>query len=179
MIKKAIRKRYTVFIQDKAIFIDNANPKNEYWSKVGERQILPWNRTRNKFIVYGFYSLSGKTFFRSDDKFNGSTFIKMIKVHQKYGRVVLIVDRARQHMSKDLKKYLKECSGNGIIKYFPIGSPQLGVIERCCGMCKHDIMHSEYYKTIYDMRYAIIDRMYNRSNRSFLFVKIMNLAHYA
>ncbi len=125
---------------------------------------------------------------------DAKSFLKFLKMaHQKFGKICMIVDRAVQHRkSKIIKKYISENKDEIKLLFFPKSSPFLSAIEECWHQTKRALAVSEYYETFENIKYAIsgyfrtvrfkvsiINRMHNRSNRSFLFVKIVNLTHYA
>ena len=54
-------------------------------------------------------SISGERFFRSYDKFDGPTFLEYVKdAVAKYGRILIIVDRAIQYRTINLEEYIRE-----------------------------------------------------------------------
>jgi len=68
--------------------------------------------------------MEGKQLFRQYDVFNQDTFIDYLtQVKKQLGKVIMFTDRARQHQSKKVQKYLEENSDSVRIFYFPKGSP--------------------------------------------------------
>ena len=76
--------------------------------------------------------MEGKQLFRQHDVFNQDTFLYYLKqVKKRLGKVVMFTDRARQHQSKNVQKYLKENNDSVRILYFPKGSPEFNAVEEC------------------------------------------------
>ena len=77
--------------------------------------------------------MEGKQLFRQYDKFNQDTFLDYLKqVKKKLGKkVVMFTDRARQHQSNKIKKYLKGNKDSVRIFYLPKGSPEFNAVEEC------------------------------------------------
>lgn len=68
--------------------------------------------------------MEGKQLFRQYDMFNQDTFIDYLtQVKKQLGKVIMFTDRARQHQSKKVQKYLEENRDSVRIFYFPKGSP--------------------------------------------------------
>lgn len=101
--------------------------------------------------------------FRSHDRFNTGTFLDFVRrIHRKFGRTVILCDRASPHRSRAVKEYLKE-NPDVRIKYFPTGSPYLNPVEHCWQNGKRDLLVSEYYRTFADMVRAV--STYYRTSR--------------
>ncbi len=62
--------------------------------------------------------------FRQYDKFNQDTFLDyLIQVKKRLGKVIMFTDRAKQHQSNKVQKYLEENKDSVKIFYLPKGSP--------------------------------------------------------
>ncbi len=53
------------------------------------------------------------------------------EVKKKFDRFIMLVDRASQHRSKIVKRYLQRNSDNLKIDYFPVGSSEFNPVEEC------------------------------------------------
>ena len=92
---------------------------------------MPYTGSHKKITIYGSLALDGRQFFRTYDRFNTVTFVAYLKELQKrFGKAVLICDRAPQHRSKLVKEFLRK-NKNVRIMYFPKGSPYLNAVEEC------------------------------------------------
>ena len=77
--------------------------------------------------------MEGKQLFRQYDMFNQDTFLDYLKqIKKKLGKkVILFTDRARQHQSNKVQKYLEENKDSVRILYLPKGSPEFNAVEEC------------------------------------------------
>jgi transposase len=76
--------------------------------------------------------LKGRQLFCQYDKFNQDTFLDYLKqIKKKLGKVVMFTDRARQHQSNKIKKYLEKNKDSVRIFYLPKGSPEFNAVEEC------------------------------------------------
>ncbi|MDI1496085.1 MAG: Transposase [Cenarchaeum symbiont of Oopsacas minuta] len=164
VIRHVTPQGYKVFIQDESIVGLDGKTKKKFWCRRDERpqQIIRGNH--QKFMIYGIKGINGEQCFRAFDKFDGPTFFKFVKIMVgKYKKIVLIVDRARQHMTKKLEKYVKANKDKIKIEYLPPASPQLSSIEAIWLKCKREKDYSIYYPTIDDKKRAIME--YLRTQR--------------
>ncbi|MDI1495482.1 MAG: Transposase [Cenarchaeum symbiont of Oopsacas minuta] len=146
-------KRTKIFVQDESIVNSDGKMIKKYWCNEDERPIYRWKGDHRKFIAYGMISISGERFFRSYDKFDGPTFLRYVKdAVAKYGRIMIIADRASQHRTKDLERYVQENQDKIRIEYLPKASPQHNVMETIWFVAKQAMDHSEYYPQLEDKR---------------------------
>ena len=68
---------------------------------------------------------------------------------------MLFTDRAPQHRSKKVRKYLEENKDSLSIIYLPKGSPQFNAVEECWRQGKHDLLVSKYYPSFTDLKSTI------------------------
>ncbi len=94
--------------------------------------------------------------FRQYDKFNQDTFLDYLKqVKKKIGKVIMFTDRARQHQSNKIKKYLEKNKDSVRIFYLPKGSPEFNAVEECWRQGKYDLLVSKYYPRFDDLKSSI------------------------
>lgn len=75
----------------------------------------------------------------------------------------MFVDRATQHRSKIVKKYLKKNKDSIRIEYFPIGSPEFNAVEECWRQRgKHNLL-SNYYANFQSLKHMV--SQYYRTRR--------------
>ena len=94
----------------------------------------------------------GVKIFYNHINFSSLVYLKELQRH--FGKAVIITDRAPQHRSKMVRKFLRE-NKNIRIMYFPKGSPYLNAVEECWRQGKHRLLVSEYYRTFSDMCRAV------------------------
>ncbi len=100
--------------------------------------------------------MEGKQLFRQYDIFNQNTFLDYLKqIKKSLGKVILVTDRARQHLSKKVQEYLKENNDSMRIIYLPKGSPEFNAVEECWRQGKHDLLVSKYYPRFTDLKSSI------------------------
>ncbi len=122
-----------IFVQDETIVSSDGKLVKKYWCNEDEHPIYTWKWDHGKFIAYGMISISGERFFRSHDKFDGPTFLRYVKdAVAKYGRILIIVDRARQHRTIKIEECIKENKDKIRIEYLPKASPQHNILEIIC-----------------------------------------------
>ena len=69
--------------------------------------------------------------------------------------MILFTDRARQHQTKKVKKYLEENKDSIKILYLPKGSPEFNAVEECWRQGKYDLLVSKYYPKFTDLKSSI------------------------
>ena len=141
----------TVFLDEMFFVWNNAGRGNILWSPIGKRHYLKWNGARNKMCVYGALAADGRQLFRLHEKFNSEQFIVFLQeIHEKFGRVLIIMDKATPHKSKMLEHYIIENPGIRI-EYIPTGCPEYNLVEACWYITKKDTCRSVFYYTFDDM----------------------------
>jgi len=85
-------------------------------------------------------------------------------MQRKFGKVILFIDRARQHhRSNMIKEYIKQNKDVLKVIYFPKGSPEFNAIEECWRQGKYDLLVSRYYPKFDDFKHVIAN--YYRTRR--------------
>lgn len=60
-----------------------------------------------------------------------------------FGRALMIVDRAPQHMAGMVGRTLREIAGI-CLAFLPVASPELSAIEECWWQSKKDLLRASY-----------------------------------
>ena len=145
---------FTVFQQDESIFLYDVISGRKYWSEVGIPIIFPYTGNHKKNIVYGAIAKSNQQFFRLYNKFNVEIFVKYLKeIHKRFGKIIVMVDRASQHTSKLVRKLLAECNEIKLI-YLQKNLPISKWSRRVLASSKTKTSYF-YYKIFSDMTDAI------------------------
>jgi Icc-related predicted phosphoesterase len=128
-------------VQDESIFIHDLCIKRK-WIVRQKRPIVTVTGSHDKTIIFGVLSNDGKHLFRQYDQFNSYSFIRYLdEVKKKFIKFVMFVDRATQHRSKIVKKYLQRNKDIMRIEYLPVGSPEFNaVVEECWRQGKYNIL---------------------------------------
>ncbi len=78
------------------------------WIVRQKRHIFTITGSHNKTILFGVLTTDGKQLFRQYNQFDSHSFIRYLEeVRKKFKKFVMFVDRATQHRSKTVKKYLQ------------------------------------------------------------------------
>ena len=69
--------------------------------------------SHQRTCVFGALCIDGRQFFRQYSVFNQETFLKYLKeLRRKFGKIILFIDRARQHhRSIMVRRYIKQSKG--------------------------------------------------------------------
>jgi transposase len=149
-------------VQDESIFIHDLCIRRK-WIVRQKRPIVTVTGSHDKTIIFGVLSNDGKQLFRQYGQFNSYSFIRYLEeVRKKFKKFVMFVDRATQHSSKMVKKYLQRNKDRMRIEYLPVGSPEFNAVEECWRQGKNNIL-SNYYSSFSQLKQII--SQYYRTRR--------------
>ena len=145
------------------------------WTANRVRPIVTMTGSHQRTCVFGTLCINGKQFFRQYESFDQYTFLDYLKqVQKKFGRLILFIDRARQHhRSIMIKEYIKQNKDVLKVIYFPKGSPEFNAIEECWRQGKYDLLVSRYYTKFDDFRH-VIAKYYKRRRFKLDIVKYLS-----
>jgi len=135
------------------------------WTADRVRPVITMTGSHQKTCVFGTLCIDGRKFFRQYESFNQYTFLDYLKhVQKKFRKLILFIDRARQHhRSTMVKEYIEQNKDVLKVIYFPKGSPEFNAIEECWRQGKYDLLVSKYYPRFEDFRHVIAN--YYRTRR--------------
>jgi len=135
------------------------------WTADRVRPVITMTGSHQKTCVFGTLCMDGRQFFRQYESFNQYTFLDYLKhVQKKFRKLILFIDRARQHhRSTMVKEYIEQNKDVLKVIYFPKGSPEFNAIEECWRQGKYDLLVSKYYPRFEDFRHVIAN--YYRTRR--------------
>ena len=140
---------------DEAFFVRDAKTGKKYWSFIAEKILLPYIGSHQSLAVYGTITEDGQQLFRIYERFNAETFVRYLKeLHQKHGKIAIILDKASVHKSNLVKEYLRDNPDVKLI-WLPKGSPYLNMIEQCWKQSKYALLVSQYYESFVVMHDAV------------------------
>lgn len=140
---------------DEAFFVRDVKTGRKYWSLVAKRIFLPYTGRHESLAVYGTITEDGSQLFRIHERFNAVTFVEYLKeLHQKYGKIAIMLDSASVHKANMVKQYLENNPDVKLI-WLPKGSPYLNMIEQCWKMGKYALLVSQYYAMFAMMNKAV------------------------
>lgn len=129
--------------------------RKRMWVKKATRPVILVNGTHQKTIVYGALGHDGKQFFRQYEKFDQYCFLDYLKeLHKKFGKILVYADRASQHRSKIVQKYVEK-NDDVILDWFPKGSPQFNAAEEVWKQGKYDLLVSQYWPSLNNLKDAV------------------------
>ena len=147
---------FTIAVQDESIFVHDILAKRKLWLPKGVRPVVTMTGSHQRTCVFGTLTMEGKQLFRQCAVFNQYSFLDYLKqVRKRLGKVIMFADRARQHRSKKVLKYLEENKDAMRIVYLPKGSPEFNAVEECWRQGKYDLLVSKYYSRFTDLKSTI------------------------
>jgi transposase len=111
------------------------------WAGAGIRPVRIVSGSHFKTVVFGAISIDGAQFFRQYDTFDGPSFLDFLKkVHRKFGRLYLFLDKARQHRkTKIVTDYLRKNRKTLRVRWIPTASPEFDMMEECWRQGEKDL----------------------------------------
>ena len=120
--------------------------------KKGTRPIILVNGSHQKTIIFGALSHDGRQLFRQYKKFDQYCFLDYIKLlHRKFGKILVYADRAPQHKSKLVQKYLDD-NFDVLLHWFPKGSPQFNAVEKVWMQGKYNLLVLQYQPSLSNLK---------------------------
>jgi transposase len=146
------------------LFMDAVHPEHNAmpfygWIKRGENRELKTNSGRARLNLHGAINAETHeiTVIESETVDSHSTISLLSAIEQKYPyapEIVVILDNAKYHYSKEVKKYLD--SSRIKLVFLPSYSPNLNLIERIWKFFKKKVLYNTYYPDIGKFREACI-----------------------
>ena len=161
---------YTIAVGDEMMVSQDANGDAVYWSDVGVPVKVPYVGDHDKIAALGITTEPDKNgrarrCHVTSESADTESFIDLLaKAFKEIGPLVVIVDRAGWHSSKELKKYLRSMNGRIIVILLPVGSSYMNAKEEDWHQTKLADFYSDYYPSITkkeDMTIAYLDTKLN------------------
>lgn len=137
------------------------------WAYRDMRPIVKVTGSHQRTCVFGALSMEGRQqqLFRQYDEFNANTFLAYLKeLHRKFPRMILFMDKARQHYrSEKVKEYLEKHNDSIMAVWFPNCCPELNAVEECWRQGEKDLLHCIFYDRFMDLKGSIAE--YYRTKR--------------
>jgi transposase len=162
-----LKNNWNILVQDESIFVHDLRIKRK-WIVRQKRLIVTVTGSHSKTIIFGVLSIDGKQLFRQFNQFDSLSFIRYLEVRKKFKKFVIFVDRATQHRSKVVQKYLQRNEDSVRIEYFPVGSPEFNAVEECWRQGKYNLL-SNYHSSFSHLKQVI--SQYYRTTRFNLDIK--------
>jgi len=127
LVPEYIAQGYALFAIDETTFC--IHPKTAHgWFLKSSKPMQKFAYVRQHFHCYGAQGYR-KSHYMFGDKLNSKHLLKFLKrLHDKYARILIIMDNAKWHKTKMIREY---CVSNDIcVELLPSYSPQLNPIEQ-------------------------------------------------
>lgn len=136
---------YTICVQDESIAIADSRARKGVYTQKRVRAVYTYTGNHRKTIVYGILTSQGKGYFERHDKFNKDKFVEFLKnAHKKFGKLLMILDRAPQHRANAVSDAIEELGDEVILAYLPPGCPDLNAIEELWRQMKMNVLSGPY-----------------------------------
>ena len=128
-----------------------------------------------KTIILGALAHDGRHLFRQYDRFDQYCFLDYPKeLRKKFGKILAYADRAPQHESRLMQKYL-DGNHDVVLDWFPKGSPRFNAVEeeeevRKQGKC--DLSVSQYRPSLNNLK-SRISKYYGTARFNLDIIKYM------
>ena len=142
-IARYTKMRYTIVTQDESHFKDAAMSA-KYWAKLCLRIFMLWSGGFHRFSMICSITQDGRQFFNHCQTVNTASFLEhMDKVYMEVGKMVLILDKAPWHISKETEKIL--CRAR---HYCPVVSYRTSISESRRGSMERTQTCNESFHTL-------------------------------
>lgn len=170
---KNIPEGFTVVCEDESIVVHDAIVRR-VWAVEGKRPVCTVTGSHGSTAVFGAMSIDGRQIFKQYDWFDGKTFLDFLKrVHRKFGRLYLFLDKATQHYkTKKVREYMRRNRATLRVRWIPTGCPEFNVMEECWRQMDKDVLVSRFYPAFPKLKAVVAGylrtRRFNLDMKKFL-----------
>lgn len=148
----AERHRMRLACADESILLYDSM-KRSVWAKRGSKPRVLVTGSHKRVYLFGALTSNRRHLFRQYPKMNGRVFTAFLRLlKHRYGRLILLIDRAPWHRSKLVKTYLNENRSWLRVIYFPANAPEMNPVEECWRQMKNDVVGSTFHPTFQQLR---------------------------
>jgi transposase len=148
------------------------------WAAAGVRPVRVVSGSHFRTAVFGAVGIDGTQLFRQYDTFDGASFLDFLKkLHKRFGRLYLFLDKAPQHSrTKIVTDYLRENRKTLRVRWIPTASPEFNMMEECWRQAEKDLSALPVFPTSLDELKGFLARYYRTRRfgldmRSFLLTR--------
>ena len=130
--------------------------RRSVWARRGSRPRVLVTGSHKRVCLFGALTTNRKHLFRQYPKINErvfTTFLRLLK--RRYGRLILLIDKAPWHRSKLVNTFLDENRSWLRVLYFPTNAPEMNPVEECWRQMKNDVVGSTYHPTFQQLKNAL------------------------
>ena len=99
---------FTIISTDESFFFYDSLVRR-VWIDENKRPIVRVTGSHKHSCIFGAMNIEGKQLFRQYDVFNGDTFLDYLKkIHTKFPKCYLFMDKASHYKSKKVQKYFED-----------------------------------------------------------------------
>jgi len=129
---------FNLFCEDESTFLYDSTSR-KVWVQKGIKPKRFVTGLHKRTHIFGFLSEDKKKVFISDNKMNAASFLKALYKVKRFGKIILIIDRAPWHRAKKVQKYINKHRKELKIIWFPRGCPEMNPVEECWRQAKREI----------------------------------------
>ena len=131
------------------------------WSLKGQQpEILTYGGRKRQHLIGVVEPLAGKIHVALSDTLKASHFQHFLEGllarYKNSGKILLILDNARAHHSKELKPFLEANNDKLVLLFFPPYSPDLNPMEWFWKFLRKQITHNTFFGTFKNFQRALI-----------------------
>lgn len=146
---------YEIICIDEAHFRREAD-KRRCWSPIGITPIVHVNGSFQNTNVYGAYTFKGKFHYKFVEKQIAIKTISFLERLRKiYKKIIFIVDNARWHTAKIVKKYIRKFGNKMKIIFLPTASPEVNPVEECWKQTRNKVTGNIAYGNTEQLKKAL------------------------
>jgi hypothetical protein len=103
------------------------------WAAAGIRPIRVISGSHFRTVVFGAVGIDGTQFFRQYETSDEASFLDFLKkLHKKFGRLYLFLDKANQHKNtRIVTDYLRTNRKTLRVRWISTASPEFNMMEEC------------------------------------------------
>jgi transposase len=170
--------KYEIYFQDECHFQRTCSTARGWYLK-GKAPTLPSPAGKEKVSIAGAVSQeTGSLFVITASKFNAVSFKRFLqkflknRTRRKKKKALLVLDNARYHKAKELKKYLEEVKDRLELLFLPPYSPDLNPIEMVWRETRRDVTNNRYFTSLAEQKQKLLKYWRGYAMRSDKLIKL-------
>ena len=138
---------WVMCVQDETIVIADVRLRKGVYTLKKKRAVYKYTGNHAKIIEFGLLTADGRGYFEGHKRFTKDEFVAFLRnAHAKFGKMVIILDRAPQHTAKVVQEAIDEMDGEVKLVYLPPGCPDLNAMEELWRQMKRAVLSGPYVK---------------------------------
>jgi transposase len=165
----AEKRRWPLACEDESILTYDSTMRS-IWAKKGSRPRILVTGSHKRICLFGALTQNHGHLFRQYAKMNGYSFTAFLRqLKQRYGCLILLIDRAPWHRSRIVKTFLDANRSRLHVLYFPANAPELNPVEECWRQMKNDVVGSTFHPTFQQLKSTLTTYMRRKRYKQNLF----------